>query len=532
MTHPPYPRSRRRSDPSPVSSPLTRRDFLLRVGVAGGSGLAMSAMNAWELMAAPAGPRPAFTGSANRNTRVLVLGAGVSGLTAGYELGKLGYDYQVLEARDRVGGVNWSVRRGDVLDEIGGQRQLCDFDEGQYFNAGPWRIPEGHKAVLDYCRELDVPLEWFVNENEAGYLYYEGEELGPLSGQRVRLRDARADLRGYTSELLAKVVDQGSLDRPLTQDDRDSLVEYLVQEGRLEAAEQVYSGYRVDSNPSDPHDFAALLQWGFGSRFRQMGAVTYGHTGAFFQPVGGMDRIPVAFARAMAPRVTLGAEVRSILLQDHQVQVVVRHRATGEEERLTADFCISCLPLSILKELDVNLSAGMAQVVQDVGYSDSAKIGLQMKRRFWEEDDGIYGGSLLSNLPLGQFAYPSNGLYTRKGVLLGFYGNGTLETAEGRPLLEVSNQERIQHVLDQAGKVHPQLHQEFETGFTAFWTNVPFSRGAYASGSRNFLPQLSQPDGRLYLGCAAASDQAAWLEGAVSAAWRTVEAVHQRALGE
>ncbi|MEX2526972.1 MAG: FAD-dependent oxidoreductase [Gemmatimonadota bacterium] len=518
--------------PTMVRRPLTRRDFLLRLGAAGGSGLAMSAMSAWDLMAAPAGPKPAFAEPPNRNARVLVLGAGVSGLTAGYELGKLGYDYQVLEARDRVGGVNWSVRRGDVLDETGGERQLCDFDEGQYFNAGPWRIPEGHRAVLDYCRELNVPLEWFINENEAGYLYFEGEEMGALSGQRVRLRDARADLRGYTSELLAKVADQGSLDRPLTREDRDSLVEYLVRDGRLDAEDRVYSGYRTDSNPTDPHDFAALLQWGFGTRFRQMGAVTFGHTGAFFQPVGGMDRIPHAFAQAMAPRVTLGAEVRSILLLEDEVQVVVRHRATGEEERLTADFCISCLPLSILKELDVNLSPEMAQVVVDVSYSNSAKMGLQMKRRFWEEDDGIYGGSLLSNLPLGQFAYPSNGLYTRKGVLLGFYGNGAMENATGKPLMELSNRERIQHVLDQAGKVHPQLHEEFETGFTAFWTHVPFSRGAYASGSRNLLPQLSQPDGRLYLGCAAASEQAAWLEGAISAAWRTVEAVHQRALGE
>jgi monoamine oxidase len=74
----------------------------------------MSAMSSWDLMAGSAGQRPQLSGCGS--ARVLVLGAGLSGLVAAYELGKQGYDCQVLEARDRVGGLQWTVQRGSHGD--------------------------------------------------------------------------------------------------------------------------------------------------------------------------------------------------------------------------------------------------------------------------------------------------------------------------------------------------------------------------------------------------------------------------------
>src|SRR5881394_2658649 len=116
--------------------PLTRRGFLEQFGLVGGSALVMSAMRSWDLMA-QAGPRPMLSGRAN-GAKVIILGAGVSGMTVGYELGKLGYSVRLLEARDRVGGVNWTLRRGATHTEIGaGETQVCNFDEGLYHNGGP-----------------------------------------------------------------------------------------------------------------------------------------------------------------------------------------------------------------------------------------------------------------------------------------------------------------------------------------------------------------------------------------------------------
>lgn len=96
----------------------------------------MSAMTSWDLMAGSAGQRPELTGRPAK-ARVLVLGGGLSGLVVGYELGKLGYDYQLLEARERVGGLQWTVRKGSEHTEAGGERPVCTFDEGQYLNVGP-----------------------------------------------------------------------------------------------------------------------------------------------------------------------------------------------------------------------------------------------------------------------------------------------------------------------------------------------------------------------------------------------------------
>src|ERR1700683_3677506 len=116
-------------------SALTRRRFLGHLGAVGGSSLVMSALSSWDLMAAEAGKRPELTGRP-RNAKVLILGAGISGLTLGYELNKLGYDFHILEARDRVGGLVWTVRGGTTHTEIGGERQQCTWDRGQWFNAG------------------------------------------------------------------------------------------------------------------------------------------------------------------------------------------------------------------------------------------------------------------------------------------------------------------------------------------------------------------------------------------------------------
>src|SRR5262245_15565672 len=238
-----------------MPSALTRRHFLEQLGLVGGTSLVMSAMTAWDLMAGQAGQRPALSGRPTRN-RVLVLGAGVSGLVVAYELGKLGYDVQVLEARDHVGGLAWTVRRGTEHTEIGGERQVCTFDAGLYVNVGAWRIPYTHTGVLNYCRELGVPLEIFINEAENAYFYYEGQNVGPLANTRVRLREVKADMIGYTNELLVKALDQGQLDLPVTAEDTQRFLSYLVTQGYLDSSDRRYTAFAI-RGPGNPYDLAS-----------------------------------------------------------------------------------------------------------------------------------------------------------------------------------------------------------------------------------------------------------------------------------
>ena len=155
-------------------------------------------MTSWDLMAGSAGQKPELSGRPAKS-KVLVLGGGLSGMVVGYELGKLGYDYQLLEARDRVGGLQWAVKQGAEHTEVGGERQVCTFDEGQYINVGPWRIPYSHEAVLNYCKELNVPVQVFLNESDANYFYFEGngaraavEQEGPAARDQGRRHRARS----------------------------------------------------------------------------------------------------------------------------------------------------------------------------------------------------------------------------------------------------------------------------------------------------------------------------------------------------
>jgi monoamine oxidase len=154
---------------------------------------------------------------------------------------------------------------------------------------------------------------------------------------------------------------------------------------------------------------------------------------------------------------------------------------------------------------------------------------MQMKRRFWEEDDRIFGGHLYSNLPIGDFAYPSWGYFGNKGVLLGFYGNGQMEGLVNKPI-----KERIEHVLTHASKVHPQIRAEYETAYCTFWERTPYSLGAFAGGggggNSERLSTLGKPDGRIFIGCAAVSGNGGWQEGAVAAAWKQVKQLHETAM--
>jgi monoamine oxidase len=514
---------------SPFLPALTRRRFLGHLGAIGGSSLVMTALSSWDLMAAQAGKRPELTGRP-RNGKVLVLGAGVSGLALSYELSKLGYDFHILEARDRVGGLVWTVRGGTTHTEIGGESQKCTWDEGMWVNAGAWRIPYSHTGVLNYCKELGVPLEIFVNETDASYFYYEGATAGSLAKQRVRLREVKADMVGQVNELLVKAIDQHSLDLPLTAEDQQRLVRFLVSEGYLDTNDRRYKAF-ANRGPGDPYQLSALLQSPFANRIRSIPAREGTAAAPMFHPIGGMDQIPKAFARAIEPsRLTFNAEVQSVKQDEKGATVVYRDTKTGQSQALTADYVVMCLPMSILGSLDCGLSPETMAAVRGTTHSNSAKMGLGMKRRFWEEDDQIFGGHLYSDLPIGEFSYPSTGYFSRKGVLLGLYINGGGQAGD---LIDQPLAARIEHVLMHSSKAHPQIRQEFESAYGVWWRKVEYSRGGYAGGATTARrAQLAKVENRLLIGSAATApySEPDWQEGAVAAAWQALASLHERAM--
>ena len=454
---------------------MTRRRFLEQLGAVGGSSLVFSAMTSWDLMAGSAGQKPELSGRPAKS-KVLVLGGGLSGMVVGYELGKLGYDYQVLEARDRVGGLQWAVQRGSEHTEVGsGERQVCAFDEGQYINVGPWRIPYSHTAVLNYCRELNVPLQVFLNESDANYFYFEGSGAGPLSNKKIRMREIKADVTGQINELLVKAIDQKKLDLPLTEDDQKRITQYLIGQGYLDNNTRSYRAFE-NRGEGDPYALMDLLRGPFAQRLRSVPAIEGTTAAPMFQPIGGMDQISKGFQRAMDPkRLTFNAEVQKVIQGDTGVKVTYLDTKSKKPVEVSADYVVLCLPLNLVARLDINLSPELMAEVKDVNYSNSAKMGLQMKRRFWEEDDHIFGGHLYSNLPIGEFSYPSYDYFTKKGVLLGLYANGPVGNLLDQPVPRASST-----CLMHASKVHPQIRTEFESAYAVWWRKVKYNEGGYA----------------------------------------------------
>ena len=183
---------------------VSRRRFLELVGAAGGSGAVYRVASALGLMATPgAAPLAQLAPLQGAKRKVLILGAGIGGLTAAYELRKVGYDCTILESSSRAGGRNLTLRHGDRVDELG-QTQICRFDDNEdlYFNAGAARIPPDHTLLMSYCRTLGVELQLWNNDNRNAY-YQDDNAFG---GKPVRQRQYIADTRGFMSELLAKSV--------------------------------------------------------------------------------------------------------------------------------------------------------------------------------------------------------------------------------------------------------------------------------------------------------------------------------------
>lgn len=476
---------------------LSRRNFLHALGVTGGAGAMLGAMETLGVAPAAAAHTAAFSaprsgdftlqGRAN-GTRVVVLGAGVAGLAAAYELQKGGYRVTVLEASRRVGGRNWTARRGDVSVESDGTRQRNQFDRGQYMNMGPARIPQ-HHTTIEYCRELGVDLEIFANANASGYYYNQPASNvgGPLASTPIRHRQAKADLFGYTSELLAKAVASGSLDAELSASDKEQMIGYLRSFGAINTSNTYVGGSRAGfpeddepgawfdtGTPNAPLDLSALLASGVGRNFSFEAG--WDQAMLMFQPIGGMDAIPRALAAQLELGVNYGAAVTRI--ENTDTGVTVSYSQNGQTRSIAADYCICTIPPQVLTGIASNFSAQVkADLAVPVGNS-VGKVGQQYGRRFWETDDEIMGGITNTNLDIDTIWYPSSGYLGQKGVVVGSYNFGANAEAFGR----LTPAERVERTVQRGSLVHGDAYRsELETGFTVAWHKMPLQKGGWVS---------------------------------------------------
>jgi monoamine oxidase len=521
--------------------PLTRRQFLFRVGQVGGYGAAFTMMQALGLLPVAATKAQAVRGVSGQGTRVVILGGGIAGLVSAYEMTKLGYTCTVLEARDRVGGRNWTLRQGTRVDFTDGTQQTCNFEDGLYFNAGPARLPSIHTHMLNYCHELGVPLEVEINTSRSSLLQCDGFN----GGKPVQQRQMVNDTRGHVAELLAKCLRQGALDQDLSAEDKERMLKFLsaygdlAPDGRFLGTDR--SGYKIspgagaqDGTHRDPLPMHALLDADLWSGLLFEEIIDWQAT--MFQPIGGMDQIPRAFEKKLGSTIRHNAQIMRIRQSQNGVSVSYKDRVNGRSETVDADYCICAIPLTTLKSVDADFSPDVAAVLQHVAYDSAYKIAWQ-SRRFWEQDESIYGGLSFLRQTVDVVWYPSAGLFSPRGVIISGYS-----VEDGTPFGKLPNvQAKIDASRLAVEKLFPGRGNELRDPVYISWGQIPFSLGSWIGSPRLRGPHsgfgeqdphdyavMTRPDRRIYFAGDHTSHIVGWQEGAAFSAIRAVNMIGEK----
>jgi monoamine oxidase len=344
------------------------------------------------------------------------------------------------------------------------------------------------------------------------------------------------------AELLAKAMDGGRVDAAMSREDVLKVIEWLRAEGGLDI-DKLYKvsarrGYIESPGPGgregklgEPLTLLAMLQSGLlDPDFYNVAEYTYELQGTLFQAVGGMDRIAAAFEQKVRPMIRYQAEVRSI----HNLEQGVRVSYTDKvgEKQLNAEFCICTIPLTVLTNIDHNFGSDASRAIDSIVYMSTGKIGLQFKRRFWEEDEGIYGGITHTNNQLTQIFYPSYDYLSGKGILIGYYNFNEKAVATGN----LSYSQREQLALDKGSLIHPQYRQDFETSFSVSWHKTKYNLGGWALYSaeerQSLYRALLEPDKGVYFAGEHMTYLNAWMAGALESARSVVAALHSRVTGQ
>jgi monoamine oxidase len=465
---------------------LSRRRLIHLVGKAGGAAAAYRTMAAMGWLPVPeayAGP-PELPRGDGKGEPILILGAGIAGMVAAYELKRAGYPCRILEARHRPGGRNWSLRAGDTVEETDSrQRVLWDAAPHLYVNPGPARLPYHHRGILGYCRALGVPLEVMCNDDRAALL----QDDKAFAGKPQRQRAVINDERGYVAELAAKAVDQARLGEPVSPEDKERLRDFLRAFGALDK-DLVYrgsprAGYRVTPGAgeragtlAEPLDLRAILQSSFWQYDTQFGE-TFDQAATMMEPVGGMGAIGRAFGRALGDTITYDAEVTRLERRGEGARVLWRDRKSGARHQTDARHVICTIPFPALAGIEADFAPETRAAMKAADYVPAAKVAFQAERRFWEQDDAIYGGISWTSRASTQVWYPTAGLQQQKGILLGAYiWSDDIGNAFARKPLP----QRLSDTLDDCERLHPGCRADLRLGVSIAWSKIPFTRGAWA----------------------------------------------------
>ena len=461
---------------------LTRRR-LLAAGAA--SGLAV----AW---------RSRLFAAAPRRGRVVVVGAGLAGLAAAYELRRSGFDVVVLEARDRVGGRVHTVR----------------FPDGQHAEAGGEYIDTIHTTMRHYVRRFGLRLEDVRQEGSdlpgAAYVAGHRRRFGAAFDGSVQDEADRFDSR---MEALAGHVSAGDpRGRAL---DRRSAADVLDDLGLGSRARMLVSHATIrDDYTVEPRQVSALF---VAQGYKLTENLPDSGTEAF-RVRGGNDRLPGRVASALGGTVHLRSPVTRVTTLSDRVRVEVGG------DRVDADHCVVAAPLPPLRAVDFvpALPTALAEAIASLQYGIGTKTLVQYDSRVWRKQG--FDGDTFTDLPISTTWEATDGQPGRAGVLL-VYTMGD----PGAAFTSLTDAHRIQDVAAQLDRIYPGSRAHLRHAVTVAWAREQYTGGtytAYAPGQvTRFWRELRRPIGRIHFAGEHTDAFTGYMEGALRSGVRVARAI-------
>ena len=450
--------------------------------------------------------------------KVIVIGAGLAGLSAAYELTQAGHDVTILEAQMRPGGRVLTLRD--------------PFSDGLYAEAGAARFHETHNFTLKYVQLFKLPTDPFEPSELASVHVFRGKRIATKPGQSLELSDYPESIIAgliaeekklgpdgmwgkYVDSALKEISNPAAADWPpaaLRKYDGMNFREFLLYRGASPDATVVLWG---DEGTSE--EFSAL--WMLRIMALDQSAQKS------YKIRGGTDLLPKAFAVRLAEKIRYGAPVVRI---EHDVRGVrVVFLQAGSQGSLSGDYLICAIPFSILRDLEVSppLSPEKRRTIEELSYASAARVFLQCRKRFWR-DEGFNGFGWAD--PLGELWQPTFDQPGARGILVS-YQRGK----QSRQVTAMKESERIRFTLEEMNKVFPGISDYFEGGTSKCWDEDPWARGAWTyfrpGQMISQLPHIARPEGRVNFAGEHTSAWNGWMQGALHSGNRAAREVNEAA---
>lgn len=489
---------------------LTRRDLLKHAA------LSLPAFTALSRLASAAEPPAPKPGPAARPKKVIVVGAGLAGLAAAYEMVNRGHDVTVLEARSRPGGRVHTLRE--------------PFADGLSAEAGAMTFSNYYKHLLRYVEIFKLPAVDFPAQTLAAVYHLRGRRMVVKRGEKP---DWPYDLGpgekgAMPIQLVQKYFESvEKLGDPTAPDwrldafkslDAITLADYLRQQGASQGAvdllaDTMWWGYGWTTGSALHRLISDLVLFLLADRVQTL--------------QGGNDQLPKAFAAALRERIWYGAAVARIQQEPGKVRVVLRQ--AGAERTLEADRLICAVPAPVLRRIEITpeLPVRKREIFRQLEYIPVTRVYVQSRRRFWI-DQGEAGGAS-TDLPIRLVAEHPLVRPADAG------SRGILEChpkgVDAERLDALGEDARLALAVENLEKVHPGFRAHAEGGTSYSWAIDPWAGGGYPRWKPGQLtawqPELARAEGRLHFAGEHTSVLSRTMEGALESGNRAAREVEE-----